>query len=370
MSKEARSNEKLSPQRKAHLSALESILDEPKTEPSKGAADKEATAKEPSKETKAEPAKKDSSEVTPDTPPAGTSDVTPDTPPASGPGVIDFAQRTADGAKVAADRIKGAANIAKQSIGARTAIDSARRSTEQGASKASRGLHGVATLAGAANIALNGSAMNATEIAATGSGIAADTAGALDNGGKAVKATSKLGKTLGAARAGIAKYAGPLGIAAKGVEGFNQMTNGETKGVRTEGAFKTVTALGTGSVSAASWAGGAARFAAKTNVVGAAAISGIEGVSQLARSESTQDTIAGSLKTGAAAALTAAAIPGPHSAFAPLLAIGGAGMYAGGMIADNWDGITSFAKGAGNTIASGASLAGDAIANGWNSLFD
>lgn len=275
---------------------------------------------------------------------------------ADAPSTVGSIQKGADTSKVAAERIKGAGSAIqkaskafKKSVGVRTAVEEAGKLTHSKAGNVSKGAHGVAALTGAANLVMNGSQMDATQLAATGSGVLADTAGALESGGKLASGASKFGKVVGAVGKGASKVAGPLGIAAKGFEGVSQMVDGKDKSTRAEGAFKTVTALGVGQVSAAAWVGGAAKFAARTNVVGAAAISGIEGVGQLTRAKSTQDYIAGGLKTGAGAALAAAAIPGPHSI---PLAIAGAGMYVGGIAADNWDSITAGASWVGNKVGS------------------
>lgn len=248
------------------------------------------------------------------------------------------ARSKVDGLKVASDKVQGATETGAVAKGVQTP---ARMSTS--------GLHATSAVLGAVDLFNNGSNMSTAQQVATGTGIAADlnsTVASLPGN----KATSGL---LGS----VNKFAGPMGVVAKTTEGASSMVNGETQADRVKGATMTAVGLGTLQTAGAAGLAGASKLALGATGFGGALITGVEGVHQLATADTTQGMIAGGLKTGAAAAFAAAAIPGPHSI---PVAVAGAGMYAGGVVADNWDTVTEYG---GKAIDAVTDTAGDVA--GW-----
>ena len=196
-------------------------------------------------------------------------------------------------------------------------------------------------------------------LASTSIGVAADTAAVMENGIESAKHSSvagslasKAGK-LGSIAKGIARTAGPLGLAAGTANGLDQALNGKTALDRMAGVATTTAGVTSGM--AAAPALGGLKAASRAMPAGGAVTAGIEGLTQLSKAQTTQDYVAGSLKTASATAFAAAAIPGPHT---PVAALVGTGTYAGALVADNWDESKALAGAAADAVYSGAAWAG------------
>lgn len=240
------------------------------------------------------------------------------------------ARSKVDGLKVASERAHNAAEgVTEHAPGSKSS--SVAKGAQTPARMSTSSFHGLSAVLGTVDLVNNAQNMSLPQQVSTTSAIAADLASTIST----IPGNNATNGILGA----VNKYSGPMGLLGKTTEGVTNMVDGPTQADRIKGATMTAAGLGTLSTSGAAALAGMSKVAFASSGFGTAVISGVEGVTQLVTADTTQGRIAGGLKTGASLAFAAAAIPGPHSV---PLAIAGAGMYAGGVVADNWDTVTEY----------------------------